>query len=239
MESARETLPFCRYKSDTSAKAVLWGGTGMNISTFYRKRNRRGFLSVGFLRLVAIACILIVLIAGEVTAHRTDTRPVSAEEAAYYGQYSIVLPNGEGARLDAASVLALCTLQEEVTMGDRRLKLYTSDVLPQYLYQCSSIREIMETSEGTVYITYTSHDDEQVILTVGGDGIMVKTIYVPETDTCYVLSESGNYKYPNFRHPDSGFPVIKIVAGGIGVVLAVVIVLRIRKRAKKGNASEM
>lgn len=215
------------------------GGTGMNISIFCGKRNRRGFLSVGFLRLAAIACILIVLIAGEVTAHRTDTRPVSAEEAAYYGQYSIVLPNGEGARLDAAGVLALCTLQEEVTMDDRRLKLYTSDVLPQYLYQCSSIREIMETSEGTVYITYTSHDDEQVILTVGGDGIMVKTIYVPETDTCYVLSESGNYKYPNFRHPDSGFPVIKIVAGGIGVVLAVVIVLRIKKRAKKGNTSEM
>lgn len=58
----------------------------------------------------------------------------------------------------------------------------------------------METSNGTVYITYMSLDAEQVILTIGSDGIIQRDIYAEKTNIYYVLSELENYKIPNYRH---------------------------------------
>lgn len=212
----------------------------MNISTFYRNFDRQGFLRGVFILSVAFECILIgMLIAGEFTSNRTFPQSLSAEEVGHYKQYSIVLPNAGGRRPDTANVLAQCTFQEEKIIGDERYKFYTSDVLPQYIYRCSSIREIMETSVGAVYITYISYDAEEVILTIGGGGIIQKDIYAAKTDTYYVFSELKNYKFPHYRHQHFGFLFIKILAVGIGFVLAFVFALRTKGRAKKGNVPEI
>lgn len=216
----------------TYYRAVKWEVVGVDISPFYRIFGKKSFLRGCFILSLAIECMFILmLIVGE---FRTSPQPLSAEEVGRYTQYSILLPNHEECYPDAANVLAQCAFQEEKSIGDRQYKFYTSAVLPQYIYQCDSIREIMETDTGTVYITYVSRDAEEVTLTIGNSGIIRKDIYAEKTDTYYVLSELENYKFPHYRNPHFSSPIIKILAGGLGFILALIfIVSKVRSHKKE------
>lgn len=173
----------------------------MNINIFSKKSKNHGILRSVLILSVTLGCILIgFLFIEKFGSNKALPQPLTEEEIIHYKQYSIFLPDIKERNPSAVSVLAQCTLQEEKIIGDTRYIFYTSDVLPQYIYQCASIREIMETSSGTVYITYMSLDAEQVILVIGSDGIIQRDIYAEKTDIYYVLSELENYKIPNYRH---------------------------------------
>ena len=185
--------------------------------SFYSAPRQKRFLRGGFLLSLVVECALILMLpAGK---SETSPQPLSAEEAARYAQYSISLPGKDGCEIDAASVLALCTVQDEQRVGGRLYRSYTSDVLPQYLSQCDRIREITETGAGTVYIGYKTWNEEEVVFTVGSEGILERGIYVETTDTYYSLSESENYKLPHFRSPPAAAPIIRGLAVGLGAVL--------------------
>lgn len=173
----------------------------MNINIFSKKSKNHGILRCVLILSVTLGCILSgFLFMEKFGSNKTLPQPLTEEEIIHYKQCSIFLPDTKERNPIAVNVLAQCTPQEEKIIGDTRYIFYTSDLLPQYIYRCASIREIMETSNGTVYITYMSLDAEQVILTIGSDGIIQRDIYAEKTNIYYVLSELENYKIPNYRH---------------------------------------
>lgn len=191
------------------------GGTEYGAWSARQKTDRRGWARSIFFLTLAVECILIgCLIWGQSTSNRTLSRPLSQEEAGAYEKDLLSLPDAGGRAPSAAEVLAYCTMQGQKTIDGTRYTLYTSDTLPEYLHQCAAIREIMETAEGTVYITYTSRNAEQVTLTISGSGIMQKDIYAEKADTYYSLSAAGNHKYLYFRHSPSGLSPLAVSAAG-------------------------
>ncbi len=202
-----------------------------------KKTGKRGWGRTIFLLALVVECILIgCLIWGKSVPSRALPRRLSAEEAERYESYSISLPDAGGRAPSAAGVLAYCTFQEEKTVGSARYTFYTSDALPEYIHQCAAILEIMETSEGTVYITYTSQNAERVILTISDSGIIQKDIYAEKTDTYYDLSASGSHKYLHFRHSPSVDSFTAILAGVVGAALLLSFALYRRGRRGEGHA---
>lgn len=197
----------------------------------FRKFGKRRILCVVLLLLAALECVFIgMLLMGNAGANEMKPRPLTDDEAARYGQYTLTLPDG-------AQVLDYCTLQEEKSIGGEPYRLYTSDELPQYLYQCREIREILETEAGTLYMTYMSQDGEAVYLTVLDGDVLYKGIYSEKTDTYYEISQEESYKVTHFRNPQTEQPALWILAAANGAALLCVLVLCVRS-GKKRNAPE-
>ena len=196
--------------------------SGVDRLPFYRVFVKKSFLRGCFILSLVVECVLILmLIVGE---SRTSPQSLSADEVDHYAQYSIFFPNKEDPHFSIDDVLALRTIQDEKSIGDRQYRFYTSDVLPQYICQCDNIREIMGTDIGTLYITYVSYDAEEVVFTIGNKGIIRKGIYAEETDTYYVLSELENYKILHYRTPSFTTPIIRVLAGSLGFVLVLILI---------------
>ena len=197
----------------------------------FRKFGKRRILCGVLLLLAALECVFLgLLLLGNAGANEMKPRPLTDDEAAYYAQYTLTLPDG-------AQVLDYCTLQEEKSIGGRQYRLYTSDELPQYLYQCRELREIVETEAGTLYITYTSQDGEEVHLTVLDGQVLHSGIYTEKTDTFYQISQEESYKVTHFRNPQTEQPALWVLAAANGAALLCVLVLLVRS-GKKRNAPE-
>lgn len=196
----------------------------------FRKFGRRRILCVVLVLLAALECVCLGMQLGNAGAGEMKQRPLTDGEAARYGQYTLTLPNG-------AQVLDYCTLQEEKSIGAQQIRLYTSDALPPYLYQCREIREIMETEAGTLYITYTSQDGEGVYLTVLDGQVLHSGIYTEKTDTFYQISQGESYKVLHFRHSRAEGPALWVLAAANGAALLCVLVLCVRS-GKNRNAPE-
>ena len=197
----------------------------------FRKMGKRRILCVVLLLLAALECVFLgMLLLGNAGANEMKPRPSTDDEAAYYAQYTLTLPDG-------AQVLDYCTLQAKKSIGEQQIRLYTSDELPQYLYQCRELREILETEAGTLYITYTGRDGEVVYLTVLDGNVLYRDIYSEKTDTFYELSQAESYKVLHFRNPRAEHPALWLLAAANGAALLCVLVLLVRS-GKKRNAPE-
>lgn len=150
-----------------------------------------------FLAALVVECILVgMLIYGKITSDRLISLPLFAEEAARYEAYRLTLPDVEGRDPTVGEVLAYCSPTGTDGIGTR----YSSEVLPQYLYKCATLRDVSDAANGEVlYITYMTQDAERVDITLTDHGTS-GGIYAEKTDTYYELSERGSRKYPNFRH---------------------------------------
>lgn len=194
----------------------------------FRKFGKRRILCV--VLLAALECVFLGMLLGKAGAGEMKQRPLTDGEAARYGQYTLTLPDG-------AQVLDYCTFQEEKSIGGRQYRLYTSDELPQYLYQCREIREILETEAGTLYMTYMSQDGEAVYLTVLDGDVLYRGIYTEKTDTYYGISQEESYKVLHFRSPRAEHPALWALAAADGAALLCVLVLCVRS-GKNRNAPE-
>lgn len=200
---------------------------GLSFGNFDKGRILRGVL----LLLAALECILIgMLLMEAIMANEMEPRPLTDDEAAHYAQYDLALPDG-------TQVLDYCTIQEERSIGGQQYRFYTSDELPQYLYQCREIREILEMREGTLSITYISQDEEHVILTVLDGDILRRDIYAKKTDTFYMISQEESRAVPHFHSQHAEFPALRILAAGNGIVFLCVLVCFARS-GKKRDTSE-
>lgn len=197
----------------------------------FRKMGKRRILCAVLLLLAALECVFLgMLLVGNAGANEMKPRPLTDDEAARYGQYTLTLPDG-------AQVLDYCTLQEEKRIGEQQIRLYTSDELPQYLYQCRELCEVMETEAGTLYMTYMSQDGDEVRLTVLDGDILYRGIYTEKTDTYYGISREESYKVLHFRNQRAEFPALWVLAAANGAALLCVLVLLVRS-GKKRNAPE-
>lgn len=173
-----------------------------------------------FLAALVVECILVgMLIYGKITSDRLIALPLSAEEAARYETYRLLaLPDVEGRNPTISEVLAYCT----PTGTYRNETRYSSEVLPQYLYKCATLRDVSDAANGDIlYICYTTQDAERVDIALSDYG-MSGFIYAEKTDTYYEFSESGSRKYPNFRLQARAKNLTRIAvpAGLLGVGLA-------------------
>lgn len=136
----------------------------------------------------------------------TETSSLTSDEISKYSQYtanppqnlSVDIPQG----LSANDILSMSILIDTKDHSDVSMNLYTSSLLPTYLYACSDITEILET-ERSVYITYQTFDSETVYLTFADEGLVEQIVYDPLNDTAYMLSDEENTKIVNFRYGSS------------------------------------
>ena len=197
----------------------------------FGKFGRRRILCAVLLLLAALECVFLgMLLMGNAGANEMKPRPLTDDEAARYGQYTLTLPDG-------AQVLDYCTLQEEKRIGEQQCRLYTSDELPQYLYQCRELREILETEAGTLYMTYMSQDGDEVRLTVLDGDVLYRGIYTEKTDTYYGISREESYKVLHFRNQRAEFPALWLLVAANGAALLCVLLFWVRS-GKKRNAPE-
>lgn len=198
----------------------------------FRKGGKRRILCVVLLLLAALECVFIgMLLMGNAGANEMKPRPLTDDEAARYAQYTLTLPDG-------SQVLDYCTLLEEKNIGGQQYRFYTSDELPQYLYHCRELREILEMEAGTLCITYMSRDGEAVYLTVLDGDVLYRDIYSEKTDTFYEISQEESYKVLHFRNPRAEHPALWVLAAANGAALLCVLVFWVRSGKNRNTAEE-
>ena len=129
----------------------------------------------------------------------TETYSLTSAEVSKYSQYNVTIPHSIPRGLSVSDILSESTLIDTKDLCGFNVKIYTSSLLPMYLYECSDVIEILEV-EGSVYITYQTIDSETVYLTFTNEGLVCQIVYDPFNDTAYILSDEENTKIVNFRY---------------------------------------
>ena len=189
---------------------------------------RRSLLRALYLLLAALEVVLLAVL--WIYPRYESSRPATPramtsrerEETEAYGQVD----------LSAAEVLA----QSDVVETSSNYTTYTSETLPQALYQCETLRDISEIGE-VVYVSYLTSDQEEIILSFFREGISEISRYVPASDSYYSLVNTSDgwraEKHVNFRYGWDSTPVAA-AAIALGVVLLAAPVIA-RKRPKKSE----
>lgn len=189
---------------------------------------RRSLLRALYLLLAALEVVLLAVL--WIYPRYESSRPAAPramtsrelEETKAYGQVD----------LSAAEVLA----QSDVVETSSDYTTYTSQTLPQALYQCETLREISEIGEA-VYVSYLTPGGEEVILTILQERLGAISRYVPASDSYYSMTNTGDgwraEKYENFRDGWDSTPVAA-AAIALGVVLLAAPLIA-RKRPKNSE----
>lgn len=134
---------------------------------------------------VVVVCLAVVVIYA--MFNRSTKREPTAAEIAAHEAYAVdwsTVPGWEAGMTEKGFVLNLCSYLEDKEIGNNVHKIYTSDVLPGYLYRCHEISEIT-TLDDTLYITYNAEDQDMVILAYSDEGLTELAVYDKQTDTLY------------------------------------------------------
>lgn len=189
---------------------------------------RRSLLRALYLLLAALEVVLLAVL--WLYPRYEPSRPATPramtsrerEETEAYGQVELL----------AAEVLA----QSDVVETSSDYTTYTSQTLPQALYQCETLREISEIGEA-VYVSYLTSDQEEIILSFFREGLSEISRYVPASDSYYSLVNTSDgwraEKHVNFRYGWDSTPVA-VAAIALGVVLLAAPLIT-RNRPKKSE----
>ena len=189
---------------------------------------RRSLLRALYLLLAALEVVLLAVL--WLYPRYEPSRPATPramtsrerEETEAYGQVELL----------AAEVLA----QSDVVETSSDYTTYTSQTLPQALYQCETLREISEIGEA-VYVSYLTSDQEEIILSFFQEGLSEISRYVPASDSYYSLVNTSDgwraEKHVNFRYGWDSTPVA-VAAIALGVVLLAAPLIT-RNRPKKSE----
>lgn len=189
---------------------------------------RRSLLRALYLLLAALEVVLLAVL--WIYPRYESSRPATPramtsrerEETEAYGQVDLL----------AAEVLT----QSDVVETSSDYTTYTSQTLPQALYQCETLREISEIGEA-VYVSYLTPGGEEIILTILQERLGKISRYVPASDSYYSMTNTGDgwraEKYENFRDGWDSTPVAS-AAIALGVVLLAAPLIA-RKRPKKSE----
>lgn len=129
----------------------------------------------------------------------TETKSLTSAEISKYNQYNITTPYSMHQEPSVSDILNMSRLIDTKNLCDLSVNIYSSSLLPTYLYACSDVIEILEV-EGSVYITYRTVDNETVYLTFTNEGLVEQIVYDSLNDTVYMLSDEENTKIVNFRY---------------------------------------
>lgn len=152
------------------------------------------------LLIVAVALTAVLLCWKFLSAPDGHPKPMTAAELERYAPYAALTEDG-------LRISDHCTLLKTHKIGERTRRTYTSDTLPQYLYQCAALDAISDVTDEngqlvSYYINYHTAGGIESTLTVTPDGALrVAGVYDPSHDTYYeIYSPTEGYKYASFRH---------------------------------------
>ncbi len=145
--------------------------------------------------ITALALAADLLIGGVLYWNAGRQRPMSAKELERFAPY-LSLADG------APPLMELCTPGETREIGEHTVTYYTSDALPQHLYQCEALTELSLINGQSFYIGYRTQDGMEVTLTCVPDGSLINAnIYDPASDILYyITSPTHGTKYPRLRN---------------------------------------
>lgn len=132
-----------------------------------------------------VVCLAISL--GYVLMNRTTSREATAKEIEANHGYApdwTQIPGWEAGMTEKAFILNLCSYVKDETIGSNVHRIYSSDILPDYLLRCHELSEITVMNE-TLYITYYAEDEDMVILAYTDEGLNELAVFDAETDTLY------------------------------------------------------
>lgn len=149
--------------------------------------------------LVAAAALLAAFL--YVKSSWKETVPLTADDVGSYEIYKLSLPAEQFA--NGADVISFLLKDSQMVKtqvdGETDLTSYTSGSIPEHLPMCSEIVDV-GTVNDCLYISYSTKDDQDVILCYDRTGFCTMTIYNTEQDECISISDDQAVKYTNFRH---------------------------------------
>ena len=148
---------------------------------------------------VVVVCLAVVVIYA--MFNRSTKREPTAAEIAAHEAYAVdwsAVPGWEAGMTEKEFLLNLCSYLEEKEIGNNIHKVYTSDVLSDYLYRCQELSEIAMLNE-TLYLTYYAEDEDMVILAYSDEGLTEMAVYDKQTDTLYHEIDGEKMVWSKFR----------------------------------------
>lgn len=124
----------------------------------------------------------------------TSAIELSKAEMAEYNIYNLSLPSDlktkgvSDEEITKDSILRYCTEVSIDNIDGYEITTYESDVLANYLYNCESIIDIAEMN-GSLYVTYLTSDNENVVLNYNEEGLLDKCVYENETGKSIYISD--------------------------------------------------
>lgn len=149
---------------------------------------------------VVVACLAVIVIYA--MFNRTTRRDPTAEEIAAHAPYAVdwtTIPGWEDGMTEKEFILNLCSYLEEKEIGNNLHKVYTSDVLPEYLYRCHDLSEIT-VMDDTLYLTYYAEDEDMVILAYRDTGLTELAVYDKQSDALYHDIDGEKMIWDKFRN---------------------------------------
>lgn len=148
---------------------------------------------------VVVVCLAVVVIYA--MFNRSTKREPTAAEIAAHEAYAVdwsAVSGWEAGMTEKEFLLNLCSYLEEKEIGNNIHKVYTSDVLSDYLYRCQELSEIAMLNE-TLYLTYYAEDEDMVILAYSDEGLTEMAVYDKQTDTLYHEIDGEKMVWSKFR----------------------------------------
>lgn len=152
-------------------------------------------------RLLTVVAVCLAVVAIYVMFNRSTKRAPTAGEISAHEAYAVdwsTIPGWEAGMTEKEFILNLSSYLEEKEIGSNVHKIYTSDVLPEYLYRCHEITEITTLNE-TLYISYNAEDEDMVILAYSDEGLTELAVYDHQTDTLYHEINGETMVWTKFR----------------------------------------
>ncbi len=152
--------------------------------------------------LIAVIVVCLAVAMGYVLMNRTTKREASAEEIAANQAYAVdwtAVPGWDGKMAEKEFILTLCSYVQDKEIGSNVHKVYSSDVLGNYLHRCSELGEIT-LMDGVLYITYFADDGDMIILSYGEAGLVEKAVYDAQTDELFHELNGETVVWSKFRN---------------------------------------
>lgn len=160
--------------------------------------------------MLALVILITALLCTHVFAADTGQYSYTVDGVTYYdytinttldadaaGQYAIYRVSG--GPYSASDILDMCTLVDSYPCGDTTARIYSSQTLPELLYQCDTIVEISVLHE-TLYVQYVTTAGVEVCLAYTDAGFHDAAIYFPDSDTAIIDYDTSTTKIENFRY---------------------------------------
>lgn len=145
-----------------------------------------------------------------IVSTNTTERVLTANEACAYDAYAFSFPSENTSICNSVrtfesekdQILSLCTLEKTVQSGDYCITAYSSTVLENYLYDCSTLVEISQLLD-CLYIMYLTQSGEEVTLCYNSEGLVDKIVYESSEDIAVYVKDGVALEYINFRTGNS------------------------------------
>ncbi len=152
--------------------------------------------------------IWILLIAATLAAcllftvnNRASQREATEAEIVAHSAYGVdwtQIPGWNPAMTEQEFVLNLCSFAWDESMEGGTRRIFSSDILGEYLYRCEELDEIAYMND-ILYITYYASDKDMIVLAYDGEGLRELAVFDDKTDMLFHQNRENCIVWENYR----------------------------------------